>query len=97
MPKAYWISCLRKIYDADKVAAYSKLAAPAIAAAGGKIIARANPALVYENGVKERTVIIEFEDVAAAQACHDSASYQAALKAFEGGVDRDLRIVEAVD
>ena len=30
MPKAYWITCYREIKNPDKVAAYAKLAAPAI-------------------------------------------------------------------
>jgi uncharacterized protein (DUF1330 family) len=45
---------------------------------------------------EERTVLIEFESVAAAMACHDSPAYQAALKAFDGGAERDLRIIEAL-
>jgi hypothetical protein len=33
MPKAYWIAFYRDVKDADKLAAYAKLAAPAISAA----------------------------------------------------------------
>ena len=31
MPKAYWITCYREIKHPDKVAAYAKLAGPALA------------------------------------------------------------------
>jgi len=41
MPKAYWIACYREITQPDKLAAYAKLALPAIEAGGGKFLARA--------------------------------------------------------
>ena len=59
-------------------------------------MARGMAARAYEAGVKQRTVLVEFESLEKAIACHDSPSYQAALKALEGGVTRDLRIVEGV-
>jgi uncharacterized protein (DUF1330 family) len=97
MPKGYWVAFFREIYDADKMAAYSALARPAIAAAGGKVLARALPTATYDAGLKERVVIIEFESVAAAVACHDSPAYQEALKVFAGAAERDLRIIESVE
>ena len=95
MAKAYWISAYRSISDPDKLAAYAKLAGPSIAAAGGKFLVRGTPAKVYEAGQNERTVMIEFESVAAAIAAHDSPGYQAALAALGDGAVRDIRIVEA--
>lgn len=92
---AYWISAYRTISNPDAVAAYSKLAGPALAAAGAKFLARGIPAQVYEKGVKERLVVIEFESVAAAVAAHDSPAYQEALKALGNGAERDMRIIEA--
>jgi uncharacterized protein (DUF1330 family) len=96
MAKAYFISCYREITDPAKLAAYGKLAAPAVEASGGRFIARGMPAAVYEAGRSERTVIIEFDSVAQAIAMHDSAGYQAALAALEGGAVRDIRIVPGV-
>ena len=96
MPKAYWISCYHKIIDAAKLAAYAKLAAPAIEAGGGRFLARSSAVQAYEAGLLERTVLIEFESVQQAVATHDSAPYQAALAALDGGVERDLRIVAGV-
>jgi uncharacterized protein (DUF1330 family) len=93
MPKAYWISCYRHVSDPEKLAAYAKLAGPALDAAGGRILARTTAVQAYEDGRTERTVIIEFDSVEQAIAAHDSAAYQQALKALEGGVLRDLRIV----
>ena len=63
MAKAYWISCYRSIKDPDALAAYAKLAGPAIQAAGGRFLARGMPAKVYEGGVDQRTVLIEFDSL----------------------------------
>jgi uncharacterized protein (DUF1330 family) len=96
MPKAYWISAYRSVSDTDKLAAYAKLAGPAITAAGGRFLARGEPAKVYEAGLMQRTVLIEFDSVAAAIAAHDSAGYKAALDALSDGALREIRIVEGV-
>jgi len=97
MPKAYWISAYRSIRNPDALAAYAKLALPALQNAGGRFLARGAPAKVYEQGVSERTVLIEFASVAAAIAAHDSPAYQEALRALGNAVERDLRIVEAAE
>jgi uncharacterized protein (DUF1330 family) len=55
------------------------------------------PALTYEAGERTRTVLIEFGSVEAARAAHDSAAYQEALAALDGGAVRDMRIVPGVD
>jgi len=98
MAKGYWIAFYRAVHDAEKLAAYAKLAGPAIQAAGGRFLARGTAAHAYENGVAQRTVLVEFPSVAAAAACHDGAAYQEALRALgKGSIDRDLRIVEGVE
>ena len=71
MAKAYWVSCYRSISNPDAVAAYAKLAGPALAAAGGRFLARGIPAQTYEAGVKQRMVLVEFDSMAVATACHD--------------------------
>ena len=96
MPKAYWVATYAAVNNADKLAAYAKLAGPAIEAGGGKFLARGNPAKAYENANMQRCVVIEFPSVAAAVATHDSAAYQAALAALGDGADRGIRIVEGV-
>src|SRR5689334_4276473 len=72
MPKAYWISAYRSVSDPDKLAAYAKLAGPAITAGGGRFLARGTAAKTYEAGVAQRTVLIEFDSVEQAVAAHDS-------------------------
>ncbi|MGE0416128.1 MAG: DUF1330 domain-containing protein [Acetobacteraceae bacterium] len=96
MPKAYWVSAYRSVSDTDKLAAYAKLAGPAITAGGGRFLARGEPAKVYEHGLVQRTVLIEFDSVEQAIAAHDSPGYQAALAALGDGAVREIRIVEGV-
>ena len=94
---AYWISVYKEIVDEAKVAAYAELAGPALEAAGGTYVARGLPELTYEAGERTRTVLIEFDSVDAARAAHESAAYQEALAALDGGAVRDMRIVPGVE
>jgi uncharacterized protein (DUF1330 family) len=93
MAKGYWIALYREISDPAKLAAYASLGKTAIEAGGGRFLVRGIPAHVYEAGLSERTVVIEFDSVEQAVATHDSPAYRAALAALEGGAVRDLRIV----
>jgi uncharacterized protein (DUF1330 family) len=93
--KAYWISCYRAVHDPAALAAYAKLAGPAIEGGGGRFLVRGMPTRVFESGVADRTVVIEFDSVEKALATHASPAYQEALVALGNGVERDLRIVEA--
>jgi len=95
MPKGYWITTYRSIKNPEALAAYAKLAGPAMAAAGGKFLVRGMPAKTYENGQMQRTVVIEFPSLAQALAAHETPGYQDALRALgKGDVDRDMRVVE---
>jgi uncharacterized protein (DUF1330 family) len=97
MPKAYWVTCYRSISNPEALAAYAKLAGPAIAPYGGRYLARGTATAAYEAGLKQRIVISEFPSVEKAVAAHDSPAYQDALKALGDGAQRDLRIVEGLD
>ena len=94
MAKAYWIAFYRSVSNPDALAAYAKLGGPALQSAGGRILARGIPAEVYESGVTQRTVLIEFDSVAQAIAAHDSPAYQEALRVLGSAVDREIRIIE---
>jgi uncharacterized protein (DUF1330 family) len=96
MAKAYWICFYRSISNPDALAAYAKLAGPAIQAGGGRFVARGGVAKTYEAGLDQRTVMIEFDSVDQAIKAHDSEGYQAALKALNNGAERDIRIVEGI-
>jgi uncharacterized protein (DUF1330 family) len=94
MAKAYWVVSYRSIKKPEALAAYAKLAGPAVQAAGGRFLVRGTPVKVYEAGLEQRTVVVEFDSVAAAIAAHDSAGYQEALKALGDAAERDMRVVE---
>jgi uncharacterized protein (DUF1330 family) len=96
MSKAYWIATYRSVSNPDALAAYAKLSGAAITAAGGRILVRGVPTQVYELGLEQRTVVIEFDSIEQARAAYDSPAYQAALAVLAGGAERDIRIVEGV-
>jgi uncharacterized protein (DUF1330 family) len=97
MPKAYMVVTYRSISNPDALAAYAKIAGPAVQAAGGKFLVRGTPAKTYEAGLKERTVVVEFPSVAAAIAAYEGPGYAEALRALgKNAAVRDMRIVEGV-
>ncbi len=96
MAKGYWITAYRKVSDPEKLAAYAKLAGPALLAAGGRFLARGTASEVHEAGLLERTVLIEFDSVEKARAAYETPPYRAALAALGNGAERDIRIVEGV-
>ena len=97
MPKGYMISAHRSEADPVKRAAYLKTAASALEGAGGIFLAKAGRVEARENGVAGRTILIEFESYDAAIAAYESEAYQEALRALDGGADRDIRLFEGVD
>lgn len=94
MAKVYWIASYRSIKNPDALAAYAKLAGPAMHAAGGRFLVRGMPVKTYEAGLSQRTVVLEFDSLAQAIAAHDSPGYQEALRALGDAAERDIRIVE---
>jgi uncharacterized protein (DUF1330 family) len=69
MAKAYWVVCYRSISDDTADEKYIKIAVPAVLAAGGRFLARGVAAKAYEHGLKERTVVVEFESLDKANRC----------------------------
>jgi uncharacterized protein (DUF1330 family) len=96
MPKAYWVSIYRSVSNPAALSAYAELAGPALKAAGGRILARGTPAKTYEQGINQRIVLIEFDNVASAIAAYESEPYKAALRVLGNAAERDLRIVEGL-
>ncbi|MFJ8435313.1 DUF1330 domain-containing protein [Kitasatospora sp. NPDC094019] len=97
MAKGYWVSVYRTIFDPEKLDAYNKLAAPAVAAGGGRVFVRGGKTVAHDDGIAERVVLIEFDSFDQAVAAHASEAYQQALDVLSGGVERDFRIVEGVE
>ncbi len=96
MAKGYWITFYRSVSNPDAVAAYAKLAGPAIQSGGGRFLVRGVPAKTYEAGLNMRTVVTEFDSVQQATRTFESDAYQAAARLLEGAVERDIRIVEGL-
>lgn len=97
MPKGYWVSAYRTISDPEKLAAYNKLAGPAVQLAGGRVLAGGGRVAAHDAGIAERTVLIEFDSFEQAVAARESEAYQEALAALSDGVERDFRIIEGID
>jgi len=93
MSKGYLVVTYRAAPDPGRLAEYAPLAKAAIEAAGGRFIIRGAPVHVFENGLAERTIVIEFDSTDAAIAAYESDAYQAAVAAL-GACDRDFRVVE---
>jgi uncharacterized protein (DUF1330 family) len=74
MPKAYAVVTYRSISNPEKLAAYAKLAGPAVAPFGARFLARCNALVAREHGVKERAVVVEYPISRAACGVATSAS-----------------------
>ncbi len=96
MAKAYLICFYRSISNSEALQAYAKLAGPAMQAAGGRFLVRGTPGKTFEQGLNQRTIVLEFDSLDRAVAAYQSEAYQAAFKLLGKTVERDLRIVEGV-
>ncbi len=74
---AYWIAHVT-VMDPVAYANYQTLAPAAIAAHGGKFLARGGTSEVLEGPELSRHVVIEFPTLDAAKACYVSEPYQRA-------------------
>ena len=75
MPKAYAVVTYRSISDPEKLAAYGKLALPAVTPFGARILARGDAAVAREQGLRQRTVVVEYPNLEKATAAYDTAAY----------------------
>jgi len=96
MAKGYWVTFYRSVSNPAALAEYGKLATAAITAGGGRFLARGIAVQAYEAGIKDRSVVVEFESPAKAIEVFESPAYQAALKVLNGAAERDIRILEGV-
>ncbi len=68
------------VVDPAAYRAYMERTPTLIAAHGGRFLARGGRSVTLEGDTDSaRTIIVEFPDLAAAQAFYDSAAYQAAI------------------
>ncbi|MEX0637406.1 MAG: DUF1330 domain-containing protein [Burkholderiales bacterium] len=97
MAKAYMVVTYRSLSDPKALEAYAKLAGPAVQAAGGRFLVRGMPAMTYELGMNQRTVVVEFDSLGQARAAYEGPAYKKALDVLgKNAAVRDMRIVEGV-
>jgi uncharacterized protein (DUF1330 family) len=95
MKKGYWVNVYRSILDESALKAYGALALPAVEAFGGRFLTKPTSQIeAHEAGLKQRTIIVEFDSYEKALAARHSEAYQKALQALGAGAERDVRIVE---
>jgi len=92
---AYWIAHV-EVTDAERYGEYARRATGAIESHGGRFLARAGAYKQLEGNDRARNVLVEFPDLASAEACYTSPAYQEALSHARGASVRDLVIVEGV-
>ncbi|PWG17451.1 DUF1330 domain-containing protein [Salibaculum griseiflavum] len=90
---ALWIAHVT-VTDPESYGEYAKLAGPAIAAHGGKFLARGGRFVQLEGKERPRNVVARFPSVEAAVACYNSPDYQQALSHARGASERDLMVLE---
>ncbi|AYE86358.1 DUF1330 domain-containing protein [Sulfitobacter sp. D7] len=90
---ALWIAHVT-VTDEEAYKKYAASATEAIAAHGGKFIARGGRFVQLEGKERPRNVVARFPDVETAEKCYHSEAYQAALSHARGASERELMIVE---
>ena len=83
------------IHDPDRYEHYKAASPGALAAFGGRFLARGGELAVLEGDWKpSRLVIAEFPDLESAQRFYDSAEYEAAKKLREGAATLRMVVVD---
>jgi len=96
MAKAYWVAHVI-VHDADAYEKYRAANAVAFEKYGAKFLVRGGEQTVREGRSHPRTVVLEFADLATAQACYDSPEYQAAKALRDPVSEGDMVIVEGYE
>ena len=93
---ALWIAHVT-VTDPDAYGKYAELAGPAIAAHGGRFLARAGRFVQLEGKERPRNVVAQFPNLEAAVECYHSDAYQEALSHARNASERELLVVETTD
>ena len=97
MASAYWIAIYNSISDPQRHKQYAEIAAAPIAAAGGTILARSGEFTSLYPDSAVRIVLIEFPSHQAALDSYHSDEYQRACAVLGDAVEREVRIVDALE
>ena len=93
MPKGYVISRV-DVINSEAYAHYAAAATKAIAAHGGKALARGGRHEALDGSARARNVVIEFESYEFARAYFYSDDYQAARALRQGAAEIEMVLVE---
>jgi uncharacterized protein (DUF1330 family) len=93
MAKAYWIVHV-SVRNIEEYPHYLTAARPAFEKFGAHFLVRGGAYECMEGSSRERHVVVEFDDMATAQACYASAEYQAARAVRQRHADADFMMVE---
>jgi uncharacterized protein (DUF1330 family) len=95
MPKGYVIT-RADVLDPEAYARYAAAASQAIAAHGGRPLARGGRSEPLEGKARARNVVIEFDSYEQARRYYHSEQYQAARKLWEGAAEIEIVLAEGV-
>ncbi len=97
MKKGYWVVAYRTVGDEATMKNYGALARAALGPFGARVLVAPSAAVTaLEAGLKQMTVVVEFDSYEIALAAYERADYKKALVALGSGVERDFRIAEGV-
>jgi uncharacterized protein (DUF1330 family) len=95
MKKGYWVVAYRTVGDEATMKNYVALAKDAMGPFGARILVSPGSVVTaFEAGLKQMTVVVEFDSYEIALAAYKSADYKKALDALGTAVERDFRIAE---
>jgi uncharacterized protein (DUF1330 family) len=95
MKKGYWVVAYHTVADEATMKGYAELAGAALKPFRARLLVAPNSEVTaLEAGLKQMTVVVEFDSYADALAAYESADYKKALAALGSGVKRDFRIAE---
>ena len=85
------------VSDPESYAKYAALAGPAIEKHGGVFLARGGKQVILEGGAFERSVVVRFPSLKAAERCYHSPEYAEARRYTVNAAERHMVAVEGVD
>jgi uncharacterized protein (DUF1330 family) len=95
MPKGYIVAHIR-VHDGEGYEEFKRMAGPAIADHGGRVLVRNPKAEHREGNLLGDVVVIEFDTLDAARRFYESDAYTAARRVRERVAETDLLLVEGV-
>ena len=95
MKKGYWLVAYHTVGDEAMMNSYVALAGASLAPFGARLLVPpGSEVTALEAGLKQTTVVVEFDSYADALAAYETVDYKKALAALGPNVKRDFRIAE---